>query len=83
MRAFIIGSKELSCVILETMLDYGYEVLGVFSRDREPGMNTWHDLGHRSLEILAREKGIPVYDSMKVNSHASMELLSSLNLDLI
>lgn len=83
MRAFIIGSKELSCVILETMLDYGYEVLGVFSRDREPGMNTWHDLGHRSLEILAREKGIPVYDSMKVNSHASLELLSSLNLDLI
>ena len=83
MRAFIIGSKELSCVILETMLDYGYEVLGVFSRDREPGMKTWHDLGHRSLETLAREKGIPVYDGMKVNSNASLELLSSLNLDLI
>lgn len=83
MRAFIIGSKELSCVILETMLDYGYEVLGVFSRDGQPGMKTWHDLGHRSLETLAREKGIPVYDSMKVNSHASLELLSSLNLDLI
>ena len=83
MRAFVIGSKELSCVILETMLSNGYEVLGVYSRDREPGMKTWHDLGHRSLENLAVEKGIPVYDGMKVNSRESLELLSSLNLDII
>lgn len=83
MRAFVIGSKELSCVILESMIECGYEVLGVYSRDREEGMKTWHQLGHRSLEHLAIEKGIRVYDGMQVNSKKSIDLLASLNLDVI
>jgi len=83
LRAFVIGSKELSCVVLETMLACGYEVLGVYSRDQETGMKTWHKLGHRSLENLAVEKGVPVYKEMKVNSPQSIQLLSSLHLDII
>lgn len=84
MRTFVIGSKELSCIILETLLDQGHEVLGVYSRDNEPGMNVWlQDLGHRSLAEMASEHSIPVHYDQKVNSSASIALLESLDLDVI
>ncbi|NQV53855.1 MAG: methionyl-tRNA formyltransferase [Flavobacteriales bacterium] len=84
MRTVVIGSKELSCILLDTLLEQGHEVLGVFSRDDEPGMGIWHeDLGHRSLATLAQSHGIPVHFGMKVNSEESLELLSSLQLDVI
>jgi methionyl-tRNA formyltransferase len=83
MRAFVIGSKTLSCVILDALLEQGHEVLGVYARDDEPGMQTWHDLGHRNLAKEAEEKGIPVHLGIKVNSAASLDLLQSLDLDLI
>ncbi len=84
MRTVVIGSKELSCILLDTLLEQGHEVLGVFSRDDEPGMRIWHeDLGHRSLASLAQSHGIPVHFGMKVNSKASLELLNALQLDVI
>lgn len=83
MRVFIIGSKELSCLILDEVLKQGHEVLGVYSRDHEPGMMVWHELGHRSLKELAERNNIPVHQGMKVNSGESVELLRSLDLDII
>jgi methionyl-tRNA formyltransferase len=83
MRTFIIGSKELSCIILDTLFGAGHEVLGVFSRDTQVGMRVWHEMGHRSLAEEAEALNIPVYHEMKVNSDAALNLLSSLNLDVV
>lgn len=83
MRAFIIGSKNLSCAILDELVIQGHEVLGVFSRDNEPGMRIWHELGHRNLANEARSLGIPVYENLRVNSKEAIQLLSGLNLDII
>ena len=65
MRVFLIGSKELSCLILDTLIEQGHEVLGVFSRDSEPGMKVWHELNHRNLSELAKKYGIPFYENRK------------------
>ncbi len=83
MRAFVIGSKDLSCVILDALLKDGHEVLGVYARDDEAGMKVWHGLGQRNLAEEAAKHGIPVHLGMKVNSPESLQLLASLNLDLI
>jgi len=84
MRAFVIGSKELSCIILDALLEQGHEVLGVYSRDNESGMQVWlNELHHRSLAELAESNNIPVHYGMKVNSEPSLELLRSLKLDVI
>jgi methionyl-tRNA formyltransferase len=83
MRVFLIGSKELSCLILDALIEQGHEVLGVFSRDSEPSMKVWHDLNHRNLSELAKKNGIPFYENMKVNSPESLSLLTRLNLDVI
>jgi methionyl-tRNA formyltransferase len=83
MRVFLIGSKSLSCNILTELIDQGHQVLGVYSRDDEPGMKTWHELGQNSLAELSKSHGIPVHFGMKVNSPESLELLTSLNLDII
>jgi methionyl-tRNA formyltransferase len=83
MRTFIIGSKELSCIILDTLIGAGHEVVGVYSRDTEPGMLVWRNMGHRSLAQEAEEMNVPVHHNMKVNSEASINLLTSLNLDVV
>lgn len=83
MRAFLIGSKSLSCSILDELIAQGHTVLGVYSRDDEAGMKTWHDLGQSSLAAAAKSYGIPVHYGMKVNSEDSLKLLTSLNLDVI
>lgn len=84
MKTFVIGSKELSCIVLETLLAQGHEVLGVFSRDDEESMRVWHEeLGHRSLATLAQQNGIPVHFGMKVNSQEARDLLESLKLDIV
>ncbi|MEQ9188370.1 MAG: formyltransferase family protein [Cryomorphaceae bacterium] len=84
MRTFVIGSKELSCIVLDILLEQGHEVLGVFSRDDEAGMRVWHEtLGHRSLAALAQQNGIPVHFGMKVNSQEARDLLDSLDLDIV
>lgn len=83
MRAFVIGSKELSCIIVDELIAQGHEVLGVYTRDHEPGMHVWHQLGHRSLKEVATAHGIPVHEGMKVNSDDSLQLLASLQLDIV
>ncbi|MEZ4720772.1 MAG: methionyl-tRNA formyltransferase [Flavobacteriales bacterium] len=84
MRAFVIGSKNLSVNILNSLLNGGHEVLGVITRDNEPGMRVWLDkLGHQSLALEAQSHGIPVYEGWSVNSEKAIELLRGLNLDFI
>ncbi|MEX2595552.1 MAG: formyltransferase family protein [Salibacteraceae bacterium] len=83
MRYFLIGSKELSCLILDRLLEAGEEVLGVFTRDHEPGMKVWHELGHRSLASYARKHNIPVYENINVNSNEARKILTEANLDII
>ncbi len=83
MRVFLIGSKQLSCLIFDELIGQGHQVLGVYSRDNEPGMEIWHSLGHRNLAEEARKIDIPVYQNMKVNSPESITLLAKLNLDII
>ena len=69
MRAFVIGSKNLSVEILKCLIDQGHQVLGVITRDEEPGMKVWHDkLGHASLNLEAKRFGIPVHEGLNVNA---------------
>lgn len=84
MRIAIIGSKNLSCSLLDICLEQGHEVLAVYSRDDEQGMQTWlNQLGHRSLKQLATSKNIPVYEGKKINSLEVRKNLESLDLDVI
>jgi methionyl-tRNA formyltransferase len=84
LKIAIVGSKELSCQILETCLKQGHEVVAVFSRDSEPGMKVWHsELNHRSLQNLATKNGLKVYEGFKINNAETQAILSSLELDII
>lgn len=84
MRCFVIGSKELSVRVLEELVAQGHMVLGVLSRDEEPGMKVWHEkLGHRSLKKRAMELGVPVFEGMNINSAEMVKVLSGMNLDVL
>jgi methionyl-tRNA formyltransferase len=70
--------------MLQSLIDRGFEVLGAYTRDDEPGMKIWHNqLGHASLKDECAKRSIPFYEGMKVNSDESMRLLKSLELDII
>lgn len=84
MKTFVIGSKQLSVDLLRTLTKHGCEVLGVITRDHEPGMQTWHEeLGHESLAAVATDMGIPVHQGLSVNSEACRELLRELQPEVI
>ena len=84
MRTFVIGSKNLSVGILTALVDQGHQVLGVISRDLEPGMKVWHEkLDHKSLNEEATKLNIPVHEGLNVNSEESKHLLRELKLDII
>ena len=84
MRAFVIGSKNLSVEILKGLIDRGHQVWGVITRDEEPGMKVWHDkLGHASLNLEAESLGIPVHEGLNVNSDQCKQILLELNLDIV
>lgn len=83
MKVVIIGSKQLACDMLTALLDRDHSVVAVFARDQEEGMKVWHDLGHGSLAKLAREKGIPVYEGINVNSPEALQVVQELSPDVI
>lgn len=84
LKAFIIGSKQLSVDILHILLQNDVEVLGAITRDHEPGMRVWHEkLGHGNLKKACLEAGIPVHEGVKVNSQETKDLLRSLDLDIV
>jgi len=83
LKVFIIGSKELSCHILDAVESNGQTVVGVLSRDHEPGMRIWHTMGHRSLEALATSRNIPVHKDISVNSETLLKIVSESEADLI
>jgi methionyl-tRNA formyltransferase len=56
MRVFLIGSKELSCLVLDHLSTQGHQVLGVYTRDNDPSMKTWLNLGHRNLKRKRKRK---------------------------
>ena len=84
MRVFVIGSKDLSVWILNTLIEQGHEVIGAFSRDLEPGMKPWlNELGHASLRDECKHHNIPCYEGMNVNSDTAIDILVKSNLDVI
>ncbi|GAB4375091.1 MAG: hypothetical protein Kow0075_01230 [Salibacteraceae bacterium] len=84
MRVVLIGSKQLSVDMLRALVENGYSVAAVFSRDSEPGMAPWlNTLGHESLAAVARGYGIPVYEGVKVNSAEGTEIFESARADVI
>lgn len=84
MRVFIIGSKNLSVWMLNTLIEQGHEVIGALSRDLEPGMKPWlNELGHASLRDECKRHNIPCYEGMNVNSDKAIDILVESNLDVI
>lgn len=83
MRCVVIGSKELSCVILDELIQQGHDVPLVISRDDEPGMKLWHDMGHRSLKQLAIDHGISVLEGVNVNESETLQVIRDAQPDII
>jgi methionyl-tRNA formyltransferase len=82
MRIVFMGSAELSCPSLETLLDAGHEIAAVVTQpDRPRGRNL--KLAPSPVKVLAESRGIAVLTPEKINLSESGDALRSLAPDLI
>ena len=75
MRVFFMGTPDFAAVSLRALLDAGFDVAGVFTQpDRPVG---------RKQRLLAQERGIPVYQPIKLRDGAAAKIISDARPDVI
>jgi methionyl-tRNA formyltransferase len=76
-----MGTSELSAIVLEAMLEEGYNIVGVFTK---PDMKTGRkqEITEPLVKKLAQEKKIPVFQPQKFNDSA-VEQLRNLKPDIV
>lgn len=84
MNVFLIGSKKLSVGVLNVLVEKGYTVKGVLTRDHEANMKVWHnELGHPSLAHEANKRNVSVYKEISVNSQEFQKILVKQKIDIV
>ena len=82
MKAFLIGSGELSVRVLEELISQNHDVVGVCPDDHRE-TKVWHDLGSGSLRDSAKERRIPAYHHPTLNSPEAIRELAAMGIDVI
>ncbi|MFH1007685.1 MAG: methionyl-tRNA formyltransferase [Candidatus Latescibacterota bacterium] len=82
MRIVFMGTPEFACSSLERLLDSRHEIVGVVTQPDRP-----RGRGQQSLPTpikrLGQERGLPVWTPSRLRERAFLELLKSLQPDLL
>lgn len=82
MRVVFLGTPQFAVPALEKLLDNSYDVSAVFTQPDRP-VGRGHKLQPGPVKVLARERGIPVYQPEKIRSEENRPLFESLRPDFI
>jgi methionyl-tRNA formyltransferase len=82
MRVVFIGTPEFAVPPIQALLDYSYEICGVFTQpDRPSGRGQKFQAS--PVKILAQSQNIPVFQPEKIKSEENRPIVESLDPDFI
>ena len=82
MRIFFMGTPDFAAVSLKMLLDGGYDVVGVFTQPDKP-VGRKQIMTPPPVKTLALERGVPVYQPVKLRDGTAAELIRSHRPDVI
>lgn len=78
-RVLVFGYRDVGHACLETLVEGGANVVGVFTHEDDPGENAWFP----SVASLARSHGIPVHTPPDVNTPEWIARVTELAPDIL
>lgn len=82
MRIVFMGTPDFAAASLKSLIDEGFDVVGVFSQPDKP-KNRGMKLMASPVKALAAEHGIPVYQPEKMRDGTALQILKDLAPDLV
>lgn len=82
MRIIFMGTPDFSVPCLEALIKSEYEVVGVFTQPDKP-KGRGYELAPPPVKVCAIENNIPVYQPKSMRDGEALEIINSLNADLI
>lgn len=82
MRIIFMGTPEFSVPCLEALINSEDEVVGVFTQPDKP-KGRGYELTPSPVKVCALENDIPVYQPTSMRDGTALEIINSLNADLI
>lgn len=82
MRIIFMGTPDFSVPCLEALIKSEYEVVGVFTQPDKP-KGRGYELAPPPVKVCALENKIPVFQPKSMRDGEALEIINSLNADLI
>lgn len=82
MRIVFMGTPDFAACSLKKLLQENFEIVGVFTQPDKP-RNRGMKLQPSEVKTVALEAGLPVFQPQSMRDSASLELLASLNPDIL
>ncbi len=82
MRIIFMGTPDFSVPCLEALIKSEYEVVGVFTQPDKP-KGRGYELAPPPVKVCALENNIPVFQPKSMRDGEALEIINSLNADLI
>lgn len=79
MKALVLAYHNIGCIGIETLLDNGFEIVGVFTHKDDPGESIWFN----SVAELAASKGLPVFAPIDINHPIWVQRIKEMAPDII
>ena len=82
MRIIFMGTPEFSVPCLEALINSNNEVVGVFTQPDKP-KGRGYEMTPPPVKVCAIENNIPVFQPISMRNGEALEIINSLNADLI
>ena len=82
MRIIFMGTPEFSVPCLKALINSDNEVVGVFTQPDKP-KGRGYELTPPPVKVCALENNIPVFQPASMRDGTALEIINSLNADLI
>ena len=82
MRIIFMGTPEFSVPCLEALINSNNEVVGVFTQPDKP-KGRGYEMTPPPVKVCAVEHNIPVYQPVSMRNGEALDIINSLNADLI
>lgn len=82
MRILFMGTPDFAAVSLRALLENGFDVVGVFTQPDKP-VGRKQILQKPETKLVAEEYGIPVYQPTKLRDGTALDIIKSLQPDII
>lgn len=82
MRVVFLGTPSFAVPALRMLIEHSYEICGVFTQpDRPSGRG--HKLQAGPVKLLAQERGIPIYQPVRIRDEENRQIFEDLHPDFI